>query len=46
LRKAELAREGYAGTPDPVWFDDRTTDAFVPCDAALLAAIAGGKTQL
>ena len=46
LRKASLEREGYAGAPDPVWFDDRTADIFVPCDAALLAAIEGGKTRL
>lgn len=46
LRKVNLEREGYAGAPDPVWFDDRTADVFVACDAALLAAIEGGKTRL
>ncbi len=46
LRKADLALEGYASSPDPVWFDDRTADIFVPCDAALLAAIESGKTRL
>ena len=46
LRKASLEREGYAASPDPVWFDDRTADAFVPCDAALLAAIEARSVRL
>ncbi|MFI4998678.1 MAG: long-chain-acyl-CoA synthetase, partial [Reyranellales bacterium] len=40
-RKSELVDEAYAGSSDPVWFDDRTADTFSPCDAALLAAIEG-----
>jgi fatty-acyl-CoA synthase len=46
VRKADLEREGYAGAPDPVWFDDRTADAFIRCDAALLTAIEGRKVRL
>jgi fatty-acyl-CoA synthase len=46
MRKADLVREGYAMAPDPVWFDDRTTDAFLTCDAKLLAAIAAKAVRL
>jgi len=38
-RKTDLAREGYAGASDPVWMDDRSIGAFVPCDAALLKQV-------
>lgn len=31
-KKSDLASEGYrVATGDPVWFDDRGADAFVPC---------------
>jgi fatty-acyl-CoA synthase len=37
LRKADLVREGYEQSSDPVWFDDRTHAQFVPYDQKLLA---------
>ena len=46
LTSTKLAREGYAQSPDPVWFNDRTGKRFVACDAALIAAIASGEKRL
>ncbi len=43
LATAGLAREGFAGSADPVWFNNRR--AYVPCDAALLRGIAAGTVQ-
>jgi fatty-acyl-CoA synthase len=40
LRKADLVREGYMNSADPVWFDDRRRAAFVPFDENLLAEAA------
>jgi fatty-acyl-CoA synthase len=37
LRKADLVREGYEQSSDPVWFDDRTRAQFVPYDRKLWA---------
>jgi fatty-acyl-CoA synthase len=37
LRKADLVRDGYEQSPDPVLFDDRTNAQFVPYDARWLA---------
>ena len=36
LRKADLVREGYEPSSDPVWFDDRAHARFVPYDGKLL----------
>ncbi|MDR3534915.1 MAG: long-chain-acyl-CoA synthetase [Acetobacteraceae bacterium] len=44
--KGRLAREAYADTSDPVWFNDRDAGGFVVCDAALLQAIADGRRRL
>ena len=38
-RKTELAGEGFRVAGDRVWFDDRKSAAYVPCDAALVARI-------
>jgi fatty-acyl-CoA synthase len=46
LSKTTLAREGYAASPDPVWFDDKATGRFVPLDAALRQAIEAGELQV
>jgi fatty-acyl-CoA synthase len=46
LTSARLAKEGYAHSPDPVWFNDRTAGRFVPCDDALVAAIERGTQRL
>jgi fatty-acyl-CoA synthase len=40
LRKADLAREGYAHSPDPVWFDNRRRGLFAPYDERLLVEAA------
>jgi fatty-acyl-CoA synthase len=45
-RKNDLAREGFATTDGPVWFDDRSAAAYVPCDAALLERISSGALKL
>jgi fatty-acyl-CoA synthase len=37
VRKADLVREGYEQSSDPVWFDDRTHAQFLPYDRKLLA---------
>ncbi len=46
LTSTKLAREGYAQSPDPVWFNDRAAKRFVACDAALIEAIASGEKRL
>ena len=43
LTKARLVEEGYAGTNDPVWFHDRASGRYVPCDAVLRESIAAGR---
>jgi fatty-acyl-CoA synthase len=44
-KKQDLAREGYDPTliSDPLYFDDRTCDAFVRIDAPLYERIRSGK---
>ena len=46
LNKSGLAREGFAGGNDPVWFDDRGEGRFVPVDVELRARIAGGTVRV
>jgi fatty-acyl-CoA synthase len=46
LTSGRLAKEGYDASTDPVWFNDREAKCFVPCDAALLAAIDSGAKRL
>jgi fatty-acyl-CoA synthase len=46
LTKGRLLREGYADCPEPVWFSDRGSGRFVPCDQALLQSIADGTRRL
>jgi fatty-acyl-CoA synthase len=46
LTKGRLVQEGYAGSPEPVWFSDRAAGRFVPCDEALIRSIAAGTRRL
>jgi fatty-acyl-CoA synthase len=47
-RKQELMQQGFdpAGIQDPLYFDDPRIQAYVPLDAALLAAITAGKIRV
>jgi fatty-acyl-CoA synthase len=47
-KKNELARDGYdpTATPDPIYLDDPSRQAFVPLDAALHARLAAGAIRL
>ena len=44
--KISLARQGYALSTDPVWFDDRVLGAFVPLDARLRSLVDAGALGL
>lgn len=46
LVKSTLITEGYAGTNDPVWFNDRTVGRFVAFDADLRRAIETNRMPL
>jgi fatty-acyl-CoA synthase len=46
LTSGRLAKEGYADSADPVWFNDRAAGGFVPYDATLIAAIESGAKRL
>ena len=46
LAKGRLAREGYADSADPVWFNDREAGRYIPCDAQLLQSIRDGGRRL
>ncbi len=46
LTKGRLAQQGYAGSPEPVWFSDRNAGRFVPCDAMLVRSIEDGSRRL
>jgi fatty-acyl-CoA synthase len=46
LTSTKLAREGYAGSEDIVWFNDRAARGFVACDEALKQAIEKGEKRL
>jgi fatty-acyl-CoA synthase len=46
LTSTKLAREAYAESTDPVWFNDRAARGFVACDAALMQAIETGAKRL
>jgi fatty-acyl-CoA synthase len=37
--KGRLLQEGYGGSAEPIWFNDRGTGQFIPCDKALLLSI-------
>ena len=41
-----LAREGYEGATEPVWFNDHAAGRFIACDAALVGSIASGDRRL
>jgi len=47
-KKQELAAAGFdpAGTPDPIYFDDRRSDAYRRLDAALYQAIMTGRVRV
>ena len=45
LAKGRLMKEGYRGSGDPVWFNDRAVGGFVPCDAALIRALESGEKR-
>ena len=44
--KVSLASQGYAASTDTVWFDDRSTGAFVPLDAKLRSLVDAGALSL
>ncbi|HEX3974429.1 MAG TPA: long-chain-acyl-CoA synthetase [Stellaceae bacterium] len=46
LISTKLARDGYAGSEDAVWFNDRAARGFVACDDALKQAIESGEKRL
>jgi fatty-acyl-CoA synthase len=48
LKKSELALQGYdpARVSDPVYFDDRSLEAYVKVDAALYERIRAGSLRL
>jgi len=46
MMKGQLAEEGYAGTTDPVWFNDHAGGGFILCDAALVRAIGDGARRV
>jgi len=46
LTKGKLVEEGYSGTTDPVWFNDRDVGAFVKCDEEVIEAIHSGQRRL
>jgi len=48
LKKGELARQGYdpARVSDPVYFDDRSLEAYVRVDAALYERLRAGSLRL
>ncbi len=46
LVKTTLAAQGYAASPDPVWFNDHPAGRFVPVDAALLRSLADGECRV
>lgn len=46
-KNSDLVSTGYrVATGDPVWFDDRGADAFVPCDADLIGRIDAGDIRI
>ena len=47
-RKQELVQSGFdpARIEDPLYFDDPRTQAYVPVDAALFAAISAGTVRI
>jgi len=46
LKKSSLASQGYAKSEDPIWFDDRVTNAFIPCNATILDKLANQSLRL
>jgi fatty-acyl-CoA synthase len=46
LTSTTLARAGYAGSDDAVWFNDRAARGFIACDEALRQAIETGEKRL
>jgi fatty-acyl-CoA synthase len=47
LKKSDLADQGYAiSESDPVWFDDRAADAYIPCDVKILDKLADRSLRL
>jgi fatty-acyl-CoA synthase len=46
--KQELVAAGFdpAHSADPLYFDDRCADAYVPLDSALYGAIAAGRIRV
>lgn len=46
LTKGRLMQEGYVGSAEPVWFNDRASGRFIPCDPALLQSIQDGSRRL
>lgn len=46
LVKGKLIAEGYAGTGDPVWFNDRAAGRFVRCDVGLVRSIEDGTRRV
>ena len=44
--KSRLKEEGFAAATDPVWFNDRESGRFIPCDAALLCSFTDGTRRL
>ncbi|HLI21134.1 MAG TPA: long-chain-acyl-CoA synthetase, partial [Stellaceae bacterium] len=46
LTSARLAKESFAASEDPIWFNERAARRFVKCDAALVAAIESGKKRV
>jgi fatty-acyl-CoA synthase len=46
LTKGRLIQAAYAGSTEPVWFNDRGTERFIACDPALLRSIQDGNRRL
>jgi fatty-acyl-CoA synthase len=46
LTSTKLAREGYAGSEDAVWFNDHAARRFIICDDTLKQAIEKGEKRL
>jgi fatty-acyl-CoA synthase len=46
LTKGRLVREGYAESPEPVWFNDRAAGRFVHCDPEVARSIEEGTRRV
>ncbi|PPQ29688.1 long-chain-acyl-CoA synthetase [Rhodopila globiformis] len=46
LTKGRLIQEGFAGSAEPVWFNDRGAGRFVACDRILVRSIEDGSRRL